>query len=46
MTSNSHVIGPLMLGGRLQGEIPLAGPWGQSKTTFGLDSFHEARPGS
>lgn len=46
VTSNSHVIGPLMLGGRLQGEIPLAGPWGQSKTTFGLDSFHEARPGS
>jgi hemoglobin/transferrin/lactoferrin receptor protein len=46
VTSNSHVIGPLMLGGRLQGVIPLAGPWGESKTTFGLDSFNESRPGS
>ncbi len=46
VTSNSHVIGPLMLGGRLQGDIPLVGAFGESKTTFGLDSFHEARPGS
>ncbi|WP_454632601.1 TonB-dependent receptor [Bradyrhizobium cenepequi] len=46
VNSNSHVIGPLMLGGRLQGEIPLVGPWGATKTTFGLDSFNESRPGS
>jgi hemoglobin/transferrin/lactoferrin receptor protein len=46
INSSSHVIGPLMIGGRAQGEIPLVGPWGASKTTFGLDGFREDRPGS
>jgi hemoglobin/transferrin/lactoferrin receptor protein len=46
VNSTSHVIGPLIIGGRSQAEIPWAGPWGATKTTFGLDGFREARPGS
>ena len=44
--STSHVIGPLMIGGRSQAEIPWLSSWGATKTTFGLDGFREARPGS
>ena len=46
VNSNSHVIGPLVTGGRIQGMIPWVGEWGESKTTFGADTFHEERPGS
>lgn len=46
INQTSHVIGPLMIGGRSQAEIPWVAPWGVSKTTFGLDGFREARPGS
>ncbi len=46
VNSTSHVIGPLMIGGRAQGEIPWENAWGTSKTTFGLDGFREDRPGS
>ncbi len=46
VTSNSHVIGPLVVGGRLLGSIPWSGGFGEAKTTFGADTFREARPGS
>ncbi len=44
--STSHVIGPLVIGGRSLAEIPWLSPWGATKTTLGLDGFREARPGS
>lgn len=44
--STSHVIGPLVIGGRSLAEIPWLSPWGATKTTVGLDGFREARPGS
>jgi hemoglobin/transferrin/lactoferrin receptor protein len=46
VTSNSHVIGPLIVGGRFLGSIPWSGGFGEAKTTFGADTFREARPGS
>ena len=45
VTSNSHVIGPLVVGGRVLGLIPWSG-FGEAKTTFGADTFKEERPGS
>ncbi|MDD1529004.1 TonB-dependent receptor [Bradyrhizobium sp. WBOS7] len=44
--STSHVIGPLVIGGRSLAAIPWLSPWGANKTTLGLDGFREARPGS
>lgn len=46
VTSNNHVIGPLVVGGRFLGSIPWSGGFGEAKTTFGADTFREARPGS
>ena len=46
VTSNSHVIGPLVIGGRVLGAIPWSGGFGEAKTTFGADTFKEDRPGS
>ena len=46
VTSNNHVIGPLIVGGRFLGSIPWSGGFGEAKTTFGADTFREARPGS
>jgi hemoglobin/transferrin/lactoferrin receptor protein len=46
VTSNSHVIGPLVIGGRVLGAIPWSGGLGEAKTTFGGDTFKEDRPGS
>lgn len=46
-SSVSHVGGPLVIGGRVQGVIPWdPAPWGLLKTTFGFDGFQEWRPGS
>lgn len=46
VTANSHVIGPLVVGGRVLGAIPWSGGFGEAKTTFGADTFREERPGS
>ena len=46
VTANSHVIGPLVIGGRVLGAIPWSGGFGEAKTTFGADTFREERPGS
>ena len=46
VTANSHVIGPLVIGGRVLGAIPWSGGFGVAKTTFGADTFREERPGS
>ncbi|MFH1342251.1 MAG: TonB-dependent receptor [Pseudomonadota bacterium] len=46
VTANSHVIGPLVIGGRVLGAIPWSGGFGAAKTTFGGDMFKEDRPGS
>ena len=46
VTSNSHVIGPLVIGGSVLGAIPWSGGFGEAKTTFGADTFKEDRPGS
>jgi hemoglobin/transferrin/lactoferrin receptor protein len=43
----SHVVGPWMTGGHIHAEAPWADPaFGVAKTSFGLDGFHEDRPGS
>jgi hemoglobin/transferrin/lactoferrin receptor protein len=45
--SDSHVIGPTVVGARVLGVIPWnLGPWGALTTKMGGDTFHEARPGS
>ena len=48
VTSDSHVIGPETIGGRVLGVVvPLSGQgWGQLITKIGADTFHEYRPGS
>lgn len=46
VTSSSHVIGPVIYGGRLQGVMPFQGAFGELKTTIGTDTFREERPGS
>ena len=46
VTSSSHVMGPLVYGGRVQGTMPFQGPLGEWKTTIGADTFREERPGS
>lgn len=45
--ADSHVIGPLVVGGRVLGVIPWdINGWGFFTTKIGGDAFHEARPGS
>ncbi|QAY94788.1 TonB-dependent receptor [Methylovirgula ligni] len=48
VNSNSHVIGPETVGGRVLGVVvPLSGPgWGRLDLKVGADSFREYRPGS
>jgi len=46
VTTSSHVIGPLVYGGRVQGTMPFKGQFGDWKTTIGADTFREERPGS
>lgn len=45
--ADNHVVGPLVLGGRVLGVIPwdIEG-WGSAVTKIGGDAFHESRPGS
>jgi hemoglobin/transferrin/lactoferrin receptor protein len=43
--TESNVIGPLVIGGRLSGEIPWTLFGGQAKTTIGTDFYNENRPG-
>ncbi len=45
--SDSHVIGPIVVGGRVLAVLPWAvDGWGSIITKVGGDAFHEARPGS
>lgn len=44
--STSHVIGPLVIGGRVAGTIPWDFGFGEGKTIVGADAFKEDRPGS
>jgi hemoglobin/transferrin/lactoferrin receptor protein len=48
VTSDSHVIGPETVGGRVLGVLaPWSPPgWGRLNVKVGVDSFHEYRPGS
>ena len=44
---DSHVIGPLVLGGKAFGTFGWDGlPWGALNTTVGIDGWTEARPGA
>jgi hemoglobin/transferrin/lactoferrin receptor protein len=44
---DSHVIGPLVLGGKAFGTFGWEGlPWGALNTTVGIDGWTEARPGA
>ena len=45
--SDSHVIGPTVVGGRMLGVVPWnLGSFGTLTTKIGADTFHEYRPGS
>ena len=44
--TESNVIGPTVVGGRMSGAIPWTLAGGQAKTTIGADFFNENRPGS
>ncbi|MDH7794588.1 hemoglobin/transferrin/lactoferrin receptor protein [Beijerinckia sp. GAS462] len=44
--STSHVIGPLVVGGRVVGTIPWSFGIGEVNTLVGADAFKEFRPGS
>ncbi|GLK67327.1 exported heme receptor protein [Hansschlegelia plantiphila] len=46
VSSGSHVIGPLVFGGRAVGTIPWSFGIGDVKTLIGVDAFKENRPGS